>query len=86
MKLNKLNENIDNFAIYKKKIKNNPIIILKSISYLKGFTAEEVFEAIADVSIRKEWDKVFSEFKIIDYDHKNESEYLYMVVKVKYTV
>jgi hypothetical protein len=57
--------------------------MIKSIFTIEGYTKEEVFEAIANVSIRKEWDKIFSEFKVIESD-KEGFEVLYMSIKVRY--
>lgn len=59
-----------------------PQILIKANSIIDGFTKDEVFQAIADVKIRKEWDKVFSEFKIVDNNDNEGFEVLYMSLKV----
>lgn len=73
--------NLEHLKIYKKSVKGNPTILLKTYAEIRGYTKDEVFEAITDVSIRKEWDKIFSEFKVIE-NNKDEGEYLYMSIKV----
>jgi hypothetical protein len=50
---------------------------------LEGFNKDEIFEAISNVNIRKDWDKVFSEFKIVESNEADGSEVLYMSIKVK---
>ena len=55
--------------------------MIKSIVTIRGYTREEVFEAIANVDIRKKWDKIFSEFKVIEIDEEGY-EILYMSIKV----
>lgn len=73
----------ENISIFRKSQKGNPSIMLKTFAMIENFTKEEVFMAIADVRIRKEWDKVFQEFKIIDNNKDNDGkEVLYMSIKV----
>jgi hypothetical protein len=55
--------------------------MIKSIFTIDGYTKEEVFEAIANVNVRKEWDKIFSEFKVVETD-ADGYEVLYMSIKV----
>jgi hypothetical protein len=57
--------------------------MIKTFATIDNFTKEEVFRAIADVRIRREWDKIFSEFKIIENKEKEGKEYLYMSIKVR---
>lgn len=54
--------------------------MLKTHAIIEGFSKDLVFKAIADVSIRKQWDKIFSEFKVIDANE--QSEVLYMLIRV----
>ena len=56
--------------------------MIKSIFTIENYTKEQVFEAISNVSIRKEWDKIFSEFKVVETD-SDGYEILYMSIKVK---
>jgi hypothetical protein len=73
----------ENISIFRKSQKGNPSIMLKTFAMIENFSKEEVFMAIADVRIRKEWDKVFQEFKIIDNNKDNDGkEVLYMSIKV----
>jgi hypothetical protein len=56
--------------------------MIKSVFTIDGYTKEQVFEAISNVSVRKEWDKIFSEFKVIETSEDDNSEVLYMSIKV----
>ncbi len=68
--------------IYKKTPKGSPTIMIKTYADIENYTKEEVFEAIANISIRREWDKIFSEFKILENNEKQGREVLYMSIKV----
>jgi hypothetical protein len=57
--------------------------MIKAIVTIPDYTREHVFEAIANVDIRKEWDKIFSEFKIIESTEEG-GEILYMSIKVPF--
>jgi hypothetical protein len=50
----------------KKTVPGNPAIMIKTFAVIENYFSNEVYEAIADVNIRKKWDTIFSEFKIID--------------------
>ena len=65
-------------------IEGFPQILIKTEAYLNGFTKEEVFEAISNVNIRMQWDKIFSEFKIIEINDIEQYEVLYMSIKVNF--
>lgn len=54
---------------------------MKTEATLNGFTKEEIFEAISNVKIRMQWDKIFSEFKIIETNNEEQWEVLYMSIK-----
>lgn len=55
--------------------------MIKAIVTINNFTKEDVYEAIVNVDIRKEWDKIFSEFKVIESTEQG-GEILYMSIKV----
>jgi len=57
--------------------------MLKTIATINDFTKEEIFNAIVNVEIRKKWDTLFSEFKIVEENKEERSEVLYMALKVK---
>jgi hypothetical protein len=67
--------------IFKKSLKDNPHIIIKTFAKIPNYTTMEVYKAISDVDIRKQWDTIFSEFKIIHYDPEKDREILYMRIK-----
>ncbi len=57
--------------------------MVKSLVTIRDYSRDEVFEAIANVDIRKKWDKIFSEFKVIETDDEGY-EILYMSIKVTF--
>jgi hypothetical protein len=57
--------------------------MIRTITIIDNFTKEEVFEAISNVNIRMQWDKVFTEFKIVETNDSEQFEVLYMSIKVK---
>jgi len=58
--------------------------LIKTIATIIDFTKEEIFNAIANVEIRKQWDTLFSEFKIVEQNKDEKSEVLYMSLRVKF--
>lgn len=72
-----------NFKIYKRPVPNNPSILLKTFAYIDGYLKDEVMDAITNVSIRKQWDKVFTEFQIIEDIPDQNSLVFYMCIKVR---
>jgi hypothetical protein len=46
---------------------------------IENYSKEQVFEAISNVSIRKQWDKIFAEFKVVE--SNDTDEILYMSIK-----
>lgn len=72
----------ENCKIFKKSIENNPCIMLKTYATIDGFTKDDIFKAMTTISIRKQWDKVFDQFKIMEKDPETGAEFLYMSIKV----
>jgi hypothetical protein len=56
--------------------------MIKTYATIHGYTKDQIFEAIANVSIRRQWDTIFSEFKIVENNQKENYEVLYMLIKV----
>ena len=87
-----INEKIDNgwekvyyekdISILRKSVPGNSSIIIKTYATIYNFNSFEVFEAISNVKIRKQWDTLFSEFKIIDENKEDKSETIYLRIKV----
>ena len=69
-----------NCKIYKKMVEGIPVILIKCITKIP-YSKDIVFEAIADLNIRKQWDSVFSELKVVNYEGENGAEILYMIIK-----
>jgi len=66
--------------IYKKMTEGTPVILIKSICHIP-YDKQVIFSAIADLDIRKKWDSVFSELKVVNHDGENGAEILYMIIK-----
>ena len=69
-----------NCKIYKRMVEGIPVILIKCIAKLP-FSKDVVFEAIANLNIRRKWDSVFSELKVVNNEGENGAEILYMVIK-----
>ncbi len=66
--------------VYRRDVEGKDVILIKSYSVLE-YDREVIFKAISDAGIRKEWDKVFSEFRLIEANP--EKEVLYMRIEVR---
>ena len=69
-----------NCKVYKKYVEGNPVILIKCIAKIP-YNKDIVFEAIANLDIRKKWDAVFSELRVVNYEGENGAEILYMIIK-----
>ena len=45
------------------------------------YSKDVVFEAISNLDIRKQWDSVFSELKVVNHEGENGAEILFMIIK-----
>ena len=66
--------------VFKRMVEGIPVILIKCVANIP-YSKDIVFEAIANLDIRKQWDSVFSELRVVNYEGENGSEVLYMVVK-----
>ena len=66
--------------VYKRMVEGYPVILIKCKAKIP-YSKDIVFEAIANLNIRKQWDSVFSELRVVNYEGENGAEILYMVVK-----
>ena len=66
--------------VYKKHREGYDIILIKCQAKLP-YNKDVIFEAIANLEIRKKWDNVFSELKVINNNGENGAEILYMIIK-----
>lgn len=71
----------ENINVYRRDVEGKDILLIKAISII-NYDRDTVFKAIADVKIRKEWDRVFNEFKIIE--SSQEKEVLYSKILVSF--
>ena len=69
-----------NCKVYKKMVEGFPVILIKCIAKIP-YNKDIIFNAIADLNIRKQWDSVFSELKVVNHEGENGAEILYMIVK-----
>ena len=75
---NVIDEN--NCQVYKKVVEGFQVILIKCLAKIP-YNKDVVFEAIANLNIRKQWDSVFSELRVVNYNGENGAEILYMVIK-----
>ena len=75
---NVIDEN--NCKVYKKIVDGIQVILIKCLAKIP-YNKDVVFEAIANLNIRKQWDSVFSELRVVNYDGENGAEILYMIIK-----
>jgi hypothetical protein len=67
--------------IFKKVIPGYDVILIKTLCQIP-FNKDIIYEAIANLEIRKKWDSSFSELKIINEKKDNKNvELLYMIIK-----
>ena len=66
--------------VYKRLVEGIPVILIKAIANLP-YSKDVVFEAIANLNIRKQWDSVFSELRVVNHEGENGAEILYMILK-----
>ena len=69
-----------NCRVYKRHVEDTPVILIKCIAKLP-YNKDVIFEAIANLNIRKQWDSVFSELRVVNYEGENGAEILYMIIK-----
>ena len=70
----------DNCKVYKKIVDGIQVILIKCLAKIP-YNKDVVFEAIANLNIRKQWDSVFSELRVVNYNGENGAEILYMIIK-----
>ena len=70
----------ENCKVFKRMVEGFPVILIKCLAHMP-YTKDVVFEAIANLEIRKQWDSVFSELKVVNHEGENGAEILFMVVK-----
>jgi hypothetical protein len=69
-----------NIHIFKRMIPGFDVILIKSICTIP-YNKDIIFEAIANLEIRKKWDSVFSELKVVNHNGENGAGILYMIIK-----
>ena len=66
--------------VYKRMVEGIPVILIKCLARIP-YSKDVVFEAISNLDIRKQWDSVFSDLRVVNHEGENGAEILYMVVK-----
>ena len=69
-----------NCKVYKRMVEGFPVILIKCLANMP-YSKDVVFEAIANLEIRKQWDSVFSELKVVNHEGEDGAEILFMIVK-----
>lgn len=52
--------------VYKKLLADNPCILIKGEALLSGCTVEDTFQQIYDMNLRKKWDKLSQDFRVVE--------------------
>ena len=68
---------------YQRKVENSPICMIKAFCDVK-YSAMTVYTAIWDTSIRRQWDAVFNEFRLIE--SLPDYEVLYYMIKTPFGI
>jgi len=69
----------DTVTVYKKKLDDSPIVMVMAFALIKGISSDTVYTVMSEQNIRKQWDKVLSNFSIIDEDE--DSSVVYYIIK-----
>lgn len=64
-------------------MKDSACWVIKAKAYLEGISANQVFEAIYDINIRRKWDTVFDEFLQVKQINEN-LDVIYYSISVKH--
>jgi len=60
---------------------DSPIMLLRTIAHIQNIPPEIVYETIANQEVRRSWDKVLSNFEIIEDDPDQGVSILYYMIK-----
>lgn len=69
-----------NCQVFKRMVEGYPVILIKCLAKMP-YSKDVVFEAISNLNIRKQWDSVFSELKVVNHEGENGAEILFMIIK-----
>lgn len=67
--------------VYKKMTGDSPIMLLRTIAHIDNIPPHIVYETIANQEVRRGWDKVLSNFEIIEDDPEKGVSILYYMIK-----
>ena len=70
----------ENRKVYKKHREGFDIILIKCYAKIP-YNKDVIFEAIANLEVRKKWDTVFSDLRVVNHNGENGAEILYMIIK-----
>ncbi|TNV82685.1 hypothetical protein FGO68_gene8647 [Halteria grandinella] len=70
-----------NVSVYKKMTEDSPIVLLKAYALIEGVTTDIVYEVITNQEVRRSWDKVLSNFEILQEDPGDGISVLYFMIK-----
>lgn len=71
----------DNVSIFKKMTDDSPIVLVKVYAIMEGILPSTVFEVMTNQEIRRQWDKVLSNFEILEDNPAEGRSVLYYIVK-----
>ena len=68
-------------TVYKKMTDDSPMVLLKAYALIENVKPEVVYKVMSNQELRRAWDKVLSNFEILE-DHPDEGlSVLYFMIK-----
>jgi len=77
--------NQKNMAFYKKQVAGCPVVLVKGNAILEGIPLDIMWNAIADLDLRKSWDTVFSTMEVVE-TNPDGTEIVYSILKAPFGV
>ena len=71
----------DNVQVYKKMTETSPLVLLKAYALIENVTPQVVYEVMSNQELRRGWDKVLSNFEILEDDPEKGVSILYYLIK-----
>ena len=76
----------DNITVYSKANPSSPAILLKAYAYLSDVTIEDVCMAITNTEIRKQWDRLLHEFRVIENDIESGDTVFHFIIQTPFGI
>ena len=67
--------------IWKKMTDNSPVVLLKAVTFVEGIAPETIYQVISDADERRKWDKVLSDFSVLEENNETGQSVVYYIIK-----